>query len=575
MNWLSNVRMAYKILCLVLVAAVGLAAVSFTGFSSLRQSQDNVSTVVNVYLPARQELADNELNMRKMQSAMLEAIATADPSRHQKMHNDIEDKYAQDYGAAWEKYKELLGSQPDTQDIIKQTETDWKNYHETALAVVDLTIKGQIEDASKLYGDRGIKTLNALKTDLANLKDNCDAIAAQTNTDNDAAASRSKTLMTIISVVAFIVLFLAQGYITHEITSELKRMMAACEAMKDGDFRSHDDGAGRERGDEFGRMWNALLGVRENLSKLMSTFHEGAEQLAAASEELTATSEQSANGVEQMAATMETTAAAVTQQQASVADSTQAMGQVADSIDHIQHNADRVAHNSRRASERAGGGNQAVDTAVQQMKDVEGTVRTSADIVGKLGERSQEIGQIVDTITEIADQTNLLALNAAIEAARAGEAGRGFSVVADEVRKLAEASQEAAGRIAGLIQSIQQDTNAAVDSMQSGRTQVAEGAKAVEGLKQNFREITDLVDQTSAQMQEIAAAIAGVSQDTDAVKRNISELDISSQQIAQDMEGIAASTEERKTSAQEIAKASNALAQQAQRMQEAIRVFKL
>ena len=234
-----------------------------------------------------------------------------------------------------------------------------------------------------------------------------------------------------------------------------------------------------------------------------------------------------------------------------------------------------MAHNSREAVSRADGGNQAVDKAVQQMKGVEDTVRTSADIVGKLGERSQEIGQIVDTITGIADQTNLLALNAAIEAARAGEAGRGFAVVADEVRKLAEASQESAGRISSLIQSIQQDTTAAVDSMQAGHTQVAEGAKSVEGLKANFREIVDLVEHTSAQMQEIAASIAGVSEDSAAMERNIGELDQSSQQIAEDMEGVANSTAERKASAREIAKASNALAQQAQKMQEALMVFKV
>ena len=85
-----------------------------------------------------------------------------------------------------------------------------------------------------------------------------------------------------------------------------------------------------------------------------------------------------------------------------------------------------------------------------------------------LGDRSQEVGQIVDTISGIAGQTNLLALNAAIEAARAGEQGRGFAVVAEEVRKLAEQSQEAAKHIADLISHIQADTEDAVQAMQEG-----------------------------------------------------------------------------------------------------------
>ena len=575
MNWLSNIRMAYKILCLALVAAVGLIAVSITGFSSLQQAQRNVEQVVNVYLPARQYLSDDELNMRKIQSAMLEAIATSDSSRHMKMHNDIEGKYKEDYGTAWQSYKDLLGNRPETQALIQQTEADWEKYHQTSLQVVDLTVKGQIAEASKMYGDQGIKTLNALKNDLADLKAHCEQAANATSASNDAAASRSKTVMVLISLAAFIILLLATGYITREITGQMASMVSSCEAMKEGDFRDSGDGKGRQRGDEFGKVWRALVGVRARIGELMGTFHESAQQLAAASEELTATSEQSANDVEKMAASMETTAAAITQQQASVSESTQSMGQVAERINHIQQNADQVAHNSREAVSRADGGNQAVDKAVQQMKGVEDTVRTSADIVGKLGERSQEIGQIVDTITGIADQTNLLALNAAIEAARAGEAGRGFAVVAAEVRKLAEASQESAGRISSLIQSIQQDTTAAVDSMQAGHTQVAEGAKSVEGLKANFREIVDLVEHTSAQMQEIAASIAGVSEDSAAMERNIGELDQSSQQIAEDMEGVANSTAERKASAREIAKASNALAQQAQKMQEALMVFKV
>ena len=574
MKWLSNVRVIYKILAIAIVAAVGLAAVSLTGFRSLQGAQDNVSKVVQVYLPARQYLADDELNMRKMQSAMLEAIATADPSRHQKMHNDIEGKYAPEYEQAFEAYQSLMGGEPGVAEMAAKAESDWQAYHVVALQVVDLTTKGQIEEASKLYGDQGIKKLNALKTSLADLKEHAEQAAAATNEHNASAAAASKGAMAVISLIAFALLFLAALYITRDIKAELSKMVDSCNALRDGDLRNR----GRLedfREDEFGDMWRALYGVKDNLHKLMGTFHDGSNQLAAASEELTATSEQASHDAEQVALAVEQTAESVAQQRDAVARSTEAMNQVAGSILHIQSNADQVAQNSRRASERADGGNQAVDGAVQQMENVAATVRQSADIVSKLGERSQEIGQIVDTITEISDQTNLLALNAAIEAARAGEAGRGFAVVADEVRKLAEASQQSAGRIASLIESIQADTADAVQSMQAGRTQVANGAKAVEGLKDNFREITELVDQTSAQMQEIAASIAGVSNDSGEVQGEIEQLDSISQHISTDMESIAASTEERRTSAKDIAEASSALATQAQRMQDALQVFKL
>ncbi|MCM0759498.1 methyl-accepting chemotaxis protein [Sporomusa sphaeroides DSM 2875] len=130
--------------------------------------------------------------------------------------------------------------------------------------------------------------------------------------------------------------------------------------------------------------------------------------------------------------------------------------QISDGISEVAANSDYVSSNSGQAADKAQEGNTAVDKAVSQMIHIEQTVNNSSQVVAKLGERSKEIGQIVDTISGIAGQTNLLALNAAIETARAGEQGKGFAVVAEEVRNLAEQSQTAAKQIAALINEIRE-----------------------------------------------------------------------------------------------------------------------
>jgi methyl-accepting chemotaxis protein len=140
-----------------------------------------------------------------------------------------------------------------------------------------------------------------------------------------------------------------------------------------------------------------------------------------------------------------------------------------------------------KAYKRAEDGNSVVKGAVEQMNKIEEKVSISSNIVNVLGEKSNELGNIVYMITQIAEQTNLLALNAAIEAARAGEQGRDFAVVAEEVRKLAEQSGIAAGQIGGLIHEIQNEIDDAVKSMSEGNGAVKDGIIMVENTVSVFK----------------------------------------------------------------------------------------
>lgn len=201
-------------------------------------------------------------------------------------------------------------------------------------------------------------------------------------------------------------------------------------------------------------------------------------------------------------------------------------------------------------------------------------VADSTSVVDKLGQSSQQIGQIVETIVGISDQTNLLALNAAIEAARAGEAGRGFSVVAEEVRKLAEQSQSAAGQIATLITSIQQETARAVSSMKEGNAAVASGASSVASLSDTFHQIQDHVESVSSEVRGMETSIVGISDEMTGIAQKMEHIQQEGTRIASEMQSVSVATEEQSAASEEIASASASLASHAQKMQEGVTRFK-
>jgi methyl-accepting chemotaxis protein len=237
----------------------------------------------------------------------------------------------------------------------------------------------------------------------------------------------------------------------------------------------------------------------------------------------------------------------------------------------IAGNAGEAAGRIDAAAAEAKDGRQVVIQAAEQMDRLLQVVAASAAAIDKLGERSQTIGEITDTITSIASQTNLLALNAAIEAARAGEAGRGFSVVADEIRKLAEQSQDAAGRIAALIGKIQGDTKQAVEAMGKGRQQAVAASGIVQDTGDTFQKIVGLVTEAAEKAGYIAGSIKEAAGNTEQVKAAVQQVEDQSRSVVADSETVSAATEEQSASIEEISAASRELAKMADKLQAAIK----
>jgi methyl-accepting chemotaxis protein len=209
------------------------------------------------------------------------------------------------------------------------------------------------------------------------------------------------------------------------------------------------------------------------------------------------------------------------------------------------------------------------------MSSISNTVNDLAKVIKGLGDRSQEIGQIVEVITGIAQQTNLLALNAAIEAARAGEHGRGFAVVADEVRKLAEQSAESAQQITNLIGTIQADTSTAVNVMDSTIQEVSSGIGVVNTAGEAFNRIENLINTVAKQIQEVSAASQQMSVGAMQVVKAIDEISDVSEKTAAGTQNVSAAAQEQLASMEEISASSSSLSKMATELQTLVSRFKV
>jgi twitching motility protein PilJ len=201
-----------------------------------------------------------------------------------------------------------------------------------------------------------------------------------------------------------------------------------------------------------------------------------------------------------------------------IADVSEAVNEMAVSIDQVSYNAAESSSVAERSVDIASQGAFLVQNTIGGMDKIRGQIQETAKRIKRLGESSQEIGDIVSLINDIADQTNILSLNAAIQASMAGDAGKGFAVVADEVQRLAERSGAAAKQISALVKTIQSDTNEAVSSMEQTTAEVVQGTKLaqdagvslgeIEGVSKTLAEIIENISDAARQQAASAGKIS-------------------------------------------------------------------
>ncbi len=229
-----------------------------------------------------------------------------------------------------------------------------------------------------------------------------------------------------------------------------------------------------------------------------------------------------------------------------------AMEQMAASIEQVAGNSQHSLDISRENQALCEEGKRVVEEAVREIKEIYTTIEKSSVSVISLGQRSGEIGQVIQVIAEIAEQTNLLALNAAIEAARAGEQGRGFAVVADEVRKLAERTQTATAEIDRMITGIQSETQGVVETMEQSRSKINTGVRLVNEASSSLAKIDQGTNNTATQAGEIAAAAREQSKAGMEISQNMERIVEMSHETRQSVSGLSSTISSLKSLAAQL-----------------------
>lgn len=568
-----------KLLFVFLVFFVTLTVLGSLSIHSLMTINDKNDAILKTWMPGLSITQRLDTLTSDYQVLSFQHVA-ADSKQDMLKYEQAMEKVNQNVMQGMEAYMLLIqngeydseAERKADQDNMNQVRQDWSVYLDKTERLLDLSRQGKQEEALKYQEEVSAPAMEVLKGHLDGIVAFCETGSAAIGNEVTATYKGIRWTLLIVILVALATGSAIIYKIRSGILSSIEDLLTTSKEIAKGNLRVS---AQVRSQDELGELAVASNQMADNIRKLIAQIQRTSEQLAASSEELTASAEQSALATQNVANSIGNVSTMAVNQVEAVVSATGGAEGVSTGLEESTQTLQEAAEKTLEAVETAKDGTFRIDGAVSQMNHIEETVNQLAVVVSKLGERSKEIGQIVDTISGIAGQTNLLALNAAIEAARAGEMGKGFAVVAEEVRKLAEQSQTAAHEIADLVVEIQTDTDQAVAAMDRGTQEVKTGTQVVSEAGGAFASIYQMVDVVNQKAQAVTAVMEKISSQTQQVTASIHTIEDASKNVSAESQTVSAATEEQSASMEQIASSSRSLAQLAEELTKMSNQFKI
>ena len=557
-----RMKLGLSYLAMVLMIVI-LGVFALWSMSNMQKSTDDAAVAALKYMKQSDDMnvavSDYRAAMYKLLSAETPDQKTAAYAEIRKTAKTIDDTFAE------------MSDGIIFVDKFNEAKNNWlktQKHGEKAIALVEA---GDTPAASIYMRDEMGKDYIALNNntdELAQLE--LDEAQGKVTTAGEIYSTARNATFVVLAIIALITIGIGY-YFYRLIGGFLSDFLDVSQRVYRGDMTTNLD---YDTPDEFGKIAHSYNDTLGKIRNITSKIQDIANELTDSAETMSTGVNESAQVVTSIADSINGIAELSVSQNRNVDNATSAINNIVTGVNDVAQLAKQTADKANEVGSTVNQGIEGINVISQHMDRIETMVSTSADQVDTLGHRSEEIGQIVETIVNISGQTNLLALNAAIEAARAGEHGRGFAVVAEEIRKLAEDSQEAAQHIAELIGSIQDETKKAVDAMHNGNNGVRKGTEVVKEAMEEFSQVTNMVDNMVDQMARVARHIENVSAQSEQVVRATTSVSKDSDKIAGETQQVSAASEEQSATMQELANENTKLADMAQRLQEQLKVFR-